>query len=54
MRVGLLHEFAFLPSEVFASAFSAFRGGCGVSDSAISADFHVEPVLLRYGFLNRI
>jgi hypothetical protein len=50
----LADEFAFLPSQIFASAFSAFCGAGGVSCSALSADFHIESMLLGKRFLERI
>jgi hypothetical protein len=50
----LADDFAFLPSQIFASAFSAFCGAGGVSRSALSADFHVEPMLLGKRFLEGI
>jgi len=53
-RYKLLYKLSFLPSKVLASALSALSRGCGVSGSAVSADFHVQPVLLRYGFFNWI
>ena len=48
----LLYYFSFLPAEIFAFAFSAFQRGSSVSCAAVSADFHVQPVLLRDGFFD--
>ncbi len=50
----LADDFSFLPSQIFASAFSALGCAGGVSCSTFSADFHVEPVFLGKGFLEGI
>jgi hypothetical protein len=50
----LLYELSFLPSKILAFALSALCGSGGISSSAVSADLHVKPVLLRNGFLNWI
>jgi hypothetical protein len=52
--VFLADDFSFLPSQVFVSAFSAFGGAGSVSCSALSADFHIEPMFLGKGFLEGI
>jgi len=48
----LLYDFSFLPTQVFALAFSAFECSFRVAGTAVSTDFHVEPMLLRDGFFN--
>ena len=50
----LADDFPFLPSQIFASAFSALSSAGSVSCSALSTDFHVEPVLLGKRFLEGI
>jgi molybdopterin-guanine dinucleotide biosynthesis protein A len=50
----LADDFPFLPSQILASAFSAFRGSFRVSYSTFSADFHVEPMLLSKRLLEGI
>jgi hypothetical protein len=50
----LLYDFSFLPPKVFASAFSAFNRRRGVSCTALSADFHIESMLLSESFFKRI
>ena len=50
----LADDFPFLPSQVLVSAFSTFDGAGSVSCSALSTDFHVEPVLLGKGLLEGI
>jgi hypothetical protein len=50
----LLYKLSFLPSEILAFAFSTLQCGRGVSGSAIPADFHVKPVLLRDGLFDGI
>jgi hypothetical protein len=52
--VVLADEFPFLPSKIFAFAFSAFCGAGGVSCSAFSADFHVKSMLLGKRFLEGV
>ena len=53
-RDGLADDLSFLPSQIFASAFSAFCGAGGVSCSAFSADFHVESMFLGKRFLEGV
>jgi hypothetical protein len=53
-KANLLYYFSLLPAQVFAFAFSAFHGGFSIACTAVSADFHVQSVLLRDGFFHRI
>ena len=48
----LLYEFAFLPSHVLTSTFTAFRGGCRIRASAVPANLLVQPSFLRYSLLH--
>jgi hypothetical protein len=48
----LLYDFSFLPAQVFALAFSALKRCFRIAGAAVSADFHVEPMFLRDGFLH--
>jgi len=53
-KFNLLYYFSFLPAQVLTFAFSAFNRGFSVSCTAVSADFHVKPVLLRDGFFDGV
>lgn len=53
-KLMLLDYFPFLPSEVFAAAFSTFNRCRGVSSTTFSADFNVKPTLLSQSFFKRV
>jgi len=48
------YDFSFLPTQVLASAFSTFSRCCRIPCTTLSADFHVESMLLSYCLLKRI
>jgi hypothetical protein len=53
-KVKLLYYFTFLPAQVLAFAFAAFQSSRSIARTAVSANFHVQSVLLRDGFLHWI
>ena len=50
----LADDFPFLPSQILVSAFPALDSARGVSHSAVSAYFHVEPMLLGKRFFEGV
>lgn len=54
MQAESLHYLTFLPAQVLATTLAAFDRWSSISCAAVTTDFHIQPVLLRDGFLEWI